>query len=97
MGWLPRAALSRWGVRPSERGHGGHGRRRWRRDGPGLAQAGIAQAAVSALVDAPAQLGGEALYKCGPANAASISTARSVGFVPYATSLILAAPLPQAA
>lgn len=53
---------------------------------------GYARAAVSALVSTFTQRGSEARYSCGPNNEASIATARSVGFVPYATSLILSAP-----
>ena len=32
---------------------------------------------------------------CSPENHASIATARSVGFVPYGTSLVLSAPRPD--
>ena len=53
---------------------------------------GYAQAAVSALVAHFTDRGGEARYGCSPSNQASIATARSVGFVPYARSLILSAP-----
>jgi len=34
---------------------------------------------------------GEAFYKCWPVNAASLATARSVGFVPYGTGRVLSA------
>ncbi len=34
----------------------------------------------------------EARYGCSPENRASVATARSVGFVPYGTSLVLSAP-----
>jgi hypothetical protein len=53
---------------------------------------GYAQTAVSAVVGVLAAAGGEARYACAPDNLASQSTARSVGFVPYATVLVLAAP-----
>jgi ribosomal protein S18 acetylase RimI-like enzyme len=53
---------------------------------------GYAKTAVSALVNHYTQHGGQAWYVCDPQNAASIATARSVGFVPYATSLLLTAP-----
>jgi len=55
---------------------------------------GYAKTAVSAVVEHVTSVGGEALYGCDPCNLASIATARSVGFVPYATSLILSAPRP---
>jgi len=53
---------------------------------------GYAKTCVSAVVEQLTRLGGEARYGCAPDNAASIATARSVGFVPYAVSLVLAAP-----
>ena len=53
---------------------------------------GCAKTAVSALVGHFTQAGGEARYGCSPGNLASIATARSVGFVPYGTSLVLSAP-----
>jgi GNAT superfamily N-acetyltransferase len=53
---------------------------------------GYAKTAVSAVVEHVTSVGGEALYGCDPSNAASIATARSVGFVPYGASLILSAP-----
>jgi len=56
---------------------------------------GYAKTAVSAVVEHIARTGGEARYGCRPDNLASIATARSVGFVPYGTSLVLAAPSPE--
>ena len=53
---------------------------------------GYAKTAISAVVEHIVAHGGEAKYGCSPNNIASIATARSVGFVPYATSLILSAP-----
>ncbi len=55
---------------------------------------GYAQTCVSAVVEHVTRTGGEARYGCAPTNAGSIATARSVGFVPYANSLVLAAPWP---
>jgi len=57
---------------------------------------GYAKAALSALVREFTGRGGEARYACSPSNHASIGTAQSVGFIPYAKSLILAAPRPTA-
>lgn len=59
---------------------------------PGYRRRGYAQTGVSAVVAYITQAGGEARYGCSPGNRASIATARSVGFVPYGSSLILAAP-----
>jgi len=59
---------------------------------PGYRRRGYAKTAVSAVVEHVASRGGEAKYGCSPNNGASIATACSVGFVPYATSLILSAP-----
>jgi ribosomal protein S18 acetylase RimI-like enzyme len=56
---------------------------------------GYAKTAVSAVVEHIARTGGEARYGCRPDNLASTATARSVGFVPYGTSLVLAAPAPE--
>lgn len=56
---------------------------------------GYAQTAVSAVVEEITDKSGEARYGCSPDNAASIATARSVGFVPYAVSLTLSAPSPE--
>lgn len=53
---------------------------------------GYAKTAVSAVVEHITRNGGEAYYGCRPDNVASIATARSVGFVPYGTSLILSTP-----
>lgn len=53
---------------------------------------GYAKTAVSAVVELVTNVGGEAVYYCDPSNAASVATARSVGFVPYGISLILCAP-----
>ena len=52
---------------------------------------GYAKTAVSAVVEHVTRAGGEARYGCSPDNRASIATARSVGFVPYATSMVLSA------
>lgn len=54
---------------------------------------GYAKAAVSALVWHYTERGGEAKYSCNPENVASMATARSVGFAPYARSLVLSVPL----
>ncbi len=61
---------------------------------PGYRRRGYAKTVVSAVVAHVARAGGEATYGCSPDNHASIVTARSVGFVPYASSLILSAPDP---
>lgn len=53
---------------------------------------GYAKTVVSAVVDHFTRTGGEAYYVCSPDNAASVATARSVGFVPYGRSLVLGAP-----
>ena len=53
---------------------------------------GYAKTVVSAVVEHITRTGGEARYGCNPENRASIATARSVGFVPYGTSLVLSAP-----
>ena len=53
---------------------------------------GYAQTVVSVVVEHITRAGGEARYGCLPDNQASIATARSVGFVPYGTSLVLSAP-----
>ena len=53
---------------------------------------GYAKTALSALVAHFASCGGEAWYVCRPDNGSSRATARSVGFVPYGRSLVLAAP-----
>jgi GNAT superfamily N-acetyltransferase len=60
---------------------------------PGYRRRGYAQTAVSAIVEHMTRDGGEARYGTDPENQASIATARSVGFAPYATSLVLAAPV----
>ncbi|MCP4639694.1 MAG: GNAT family N-acetyltransferase [bacterium] len=62
---------------------------------PGHRRRGFAKTAVSAVVDHITRNGGEARYACRPDNHASIATARSVGFVPYGTSLKLTAPAPD--
>ena len=56
---------------------------------------GYAKTAVSAVVEHVARDGGEAIYGCRPDNHASIATARGVGFVPYARTLILSAAAPD--
>ena len=53
---------------------------------------GYAKTVVSAVVEHITRAGGEARYGCSPENYASRATARSVGFVPYGTSLVLSAP-----
>ena len=53
---------------------------------------GYAKTVVSAVVGHITRSRGEALYNCSPNNDASIATARSVGFVPFGTSLKLAVP-----
>ena len=52
---------------------------------------GFGKSAVSALVGDFTKRGGEARYGCSPKNVASIATAKAVGFVPYAKSMILSA------
>jgi hypothetical protein len=61
---------------------------------PAYQRRGYAQTAVSAVVAEITARGGEARYGCSVDNVASAATARSVGFVPYATVLVLAAPAP---
>lgn len=61
----------------------------------GYRQRGYAKTAVSALAVHFTRAGGEARYGCSPGNLASIATARSVGFVPYGTSLVLSTPEPD--
>jgi hypothetical protein len=56
---------------------------------------GYAKTAVSAVVEHVTRTGGEAFYTCRPDNYASVATARGVGFVPYGSSLVLAAPAPD--
>jgi GNAT superfamily N-acetyltransferase len=60
---------------------------------PAYRRRGYAKTAVSAVVEHITRSGGEARYGCSPNNQASIATARSVGFVPYGTSLVLSAPV----
>jgi GNAT superfamily N-acetyltransferase len=62
---------------------------------PAYQRRGYAKTAVSAVVEHVTRVGGEARYGCWPDNVASIATARSVGFVPYGTSLVLSAPAPE--
>jgi len=62
---------------------------------PACRRRGFAKACVSAVVEHVTRMGGDARYGCDPANLASIATARSVGFVPYGTQLVLAAPAPD--
>ena len=59
---------------------------------PAYRRRGYARACVASVVAEMASRGGQARYSCSPGNAASIATARSVGFAPYATSLVLTAP-----
>jgi hypothetical protein len=58
----------------------------------GYRRRGYAKTVVSAVVGHLTGCGGEAIYKCSPDNQASAATARSVGFVPYGRSLVLATP-----
>ena len=62
---------------------------------PAYQRHGYAKIVVSAVVEHVTRVGGEARYGCRPDNAASVGTARSVGFVPYGTSLVLSAPAPD--
>ena len=62
---------------------------------PAYRRRGYAKTAVSAVLAHITRTGGEARYGCRPDNLASIATARSVGFVPYGTNLVLAAPSPK--
>jgi ribosomal protein S18 acetylase RimI-like enzyme len=62
---------------------------------PAYRRRGYAKTCVSAVVEHITRTGGEARYGSAPENAASIATARSVGFVPYGVSLVLAAPAPD--
>lgn len=62
---------------------------------PNYRQRGYASAALSALTSHIIDLGGEGYYCCAPENAASINTARSVGYMPYGSSLMLVAPSPE--
>ena len=64
---------------------------------PGYRRRGYAKTAVAAVVDHITRAGGEALYKCAPANLASAATARSVGFLPYGRGLVLSAKGPRLA
>jgi GNAT superfamily N-acetyltransferase len=50
---------------------------------------GYARACVNAVARHVIQNGGESLYKCAPANTASVHTALSAGYQPYGKSLIL--------
>lgn len=59
---------------------------------PAYRRRGCARTAVAAVVRHITVAGGEACYYCRPDNAASIATARSVGFIPFGATLILAAP-----
>ncbi len=59
---------------------------------PAHRRRGYAKTTVSAVTAHITDRGGEAKYGTSPGNAASIATARSVGYVPYANSLILSAP-----
>jgi GNAT superfamily N-acetyltransferase len=59
---------------------------------PAYRRRGYAKTVVSAVVEHVTRKGGQALYGCRPDNGASLATARSVGFVPYAKSLVLSKP-----
>jgi hypothetical protein len=52
---------------------------------------GLRLADGRSIISAPSGAG-EAVYNCAPANAPSIATAKSAGFVSYAQSMVLAAP-----
>jgi len=58
---------------------------------PAHRRRGYARAVVSAVVEHITGNGGEARYVCRPDNAASIATAKAVGFVPHDASLVIAA------
>ena len=58
----------------------------------GYRRRGYAKTAVSAVVEHVTRKGGQAVHACRPDNLPSIATARSVGFVPYAKSLVLSKP-----
>ncbi|MEW6749784.1 MAG: GNAT family N-acetyltransferase [Candidatus Latescibacterota bacterium] len=62
---------------------------------PAYRRQGFARQVVGAVVAHVARRGGEALYSCHPDNLASLATARSVGFVPYANALYLSAAAPD--
>jgi ribosomal protein S18 acetylase RimI-like enzyme len=62
---------------------------------PAYRRRGYAQTAVCAVVEHTTRSGGEARYGCRPDNHASVATARSVGCVPYGTSVVLSAPAPD--
>lgn len=61
---------------------------------PAHRRRGYAQTVVSPVVASITHQGGEARYGCAIDNSASAATARSVGFVPYATVPVLASPQP---
>ena len=63
---------------------------------PAYRHRGYAKTAVSAVTAHVTERGGEGLYGCAVDNKASIATARSVGYVPYARVLVLAAEVPEA-
>ncbi len=56
---------------------------------PTYRRRGYAQTAVSAVVEHVTRRGGEAWWDCDPSNAASIATARSVGYVEYGVSVMM--------
>jgi GNAT superfamily N-acetyltransferase len=62
---------------------------------PSHRRRGYAKTMVSAVTAHVTGTGGEALYGTRPDNGASIATARSVGYVPYARKLILSTPGPD--
>ena len=59
---------------------------------PPYRRRGYAKTVVSAVVEHMTSKGGQAVYACRPDSLPSIATARSVGFVPYAKSLVLSTP-----
>lgn len=59
---------------------------------PDYRRRGYARTVLSALTSHIIDGGGEGYYCCNPENTASIHTARSVGYTPYGSSVMLAAP-----
>jgi hypothetical protein len=59
---------------------------------PPYQKRGFAKTVVSAVTEQITSSGGEAIYFCSPTNHASIATASSVGYLPYAKAIIVSAP-----
>jgi RimJ/RimL family protein N-acetyltransferase len=59
---------------------------------PAYRRNGYGKAVLSSLVAHFIERGGASRYSCSPSNTASAATALSVGFIPYAKSLMLASP-----